>query len=111
MVWCLSGTLQELSYIGAEVLYRSGNEDEIRGIAFQSWSEMANTVIPPKPPLRALTASPCPLIPLGPEYVFPWLYMTPFTAISQYRRFFTSPESGDIGGVDCSTRPVWFQLN
>ena len=29
--------------------------------------------------------------------------MTPFTAVFQYHRFVGSPESGDIGGVDCTT--------
>ena len=29
--------------------------------------------------------------------------MTPFTAVFQYRRYFTCPESSGIGGVDCSS--------
>ena len=39
----------------------------------------------------------------SPEYVFSWLYMTPFTAVFQWRRFFVSP---GIGGIGCRG-PGW----
>ena len=51
---------------------------------------------PPPPP-------PIPLLIFKSQICFPWLYnMTPLTAVFQYRRYFASPESGSIGGVDCT---------
>ena len=53
------------------------------------------------------TAPPLPASPqyrrwfTSPKYIFSWLYMTPLTAVFQYRLFFASPESGGIGVVDC----------
>ena len=69
------------------------------------YSRPPNTTLrlPPRPPPPNIYCSWF----SSPEYVFSWLYIlylyvTPFTAVFQYRRFFASPENGGIwgGGVD-----------